>query len=103
MPLQTPRRVSVSTWALHPLIQTCAPGRPGDPNARINGRWTRGRWTYSTFPPRLPERGFKTMELCHFHIPSRDAEYLARFKAAREAAGVELWSLLIDDGDINSP
>ncbi len=100
MPLQTPRRVSVSTWALHPLIQTCAPGRPGDPDARLMGD-APGSLDLLEVPAALAERGFKTMELCHFHIPSRDPEYLVRFKAAREAAGVELWSLLIDDGDIN--
>lgn len=102
MALQTPRRVSVSTWALHPLIQTCAPGRPGDPDARIMGDG-QGTLDLRDVPAALAERGYKTMELCHFHIPSRDANYLAQFKAAREAAGVELWSLLIDDGDINHP
>ena len=33
--INTPRRLSVSTWALHELIGTVAPGRPGDLDARL--------------------------------------------------------------------
>jgi len=40
---------------------------------------------------------------CHFHLPSRSPGYLEQFWEAREAAGVELWNLLIDDGDIIHP
>lgn len=43
------------------------------------------------------------MELCHFHLPTTDPGYIEELRAAREAAGVELWSLLIDDGDLNHP
>jgi sugar phosphate isomerase/epimerase len=108
MPLQTPRRVSVSTWALHPLIQTVAPGRPpsadpdNNPNARLMEHHE-GTLDLLDVPHKLAAHGFTTMELCHFHLPSRDPEYIAKFRAAREAAGIELWSVLIDDGDINHP
>ncbi len=54
-------------------------------------------------PAELAAHGFTTMELCHFHLPSREDAYIEAFRAAREAAGVELWSVLIDDGDINHP
>jgi sugar phosphate isomerase/epimerase len=43
------------------------------------------------------------MELCHFHVADRSDAYLEKLKAAREAAGVELWNFLIDDGDIAHP
>ena len=42
------------------------------------------------------------MELCHFHLPT-DATYREEFRAAVSESGVELWSLLIDDGDIVHP
>lgn len=54
-------------------------------------------------PAALAEHGFKTMELCHFHVPSRDPAYLNKLRVAIEGAGVELWNLLIDDGDIVHP
>jgi sugar phosphate isomerase/epimerase len=43
------------------------------------------------------------MQLCHFHLPSRDAAYLSELRAAIEDAGVTLLALLIDDGDITHP
>lgn len=43
------------------------------------------------------------MQLCHFHLPSRDASYLAELKAALTEAGVSLHALLIDEGDPSDP
>ena len=108
MPLKTPRRMSVSTWALHSLIGTVAAGRPPSanptnaPDARMMGHAI-GTLDLLDVPAALAAHGYTTMELCHFHLPTRDLAYLTQFRAAREAAGVELWSLLIDDGDINHP
>lgn len=100
--LKTPLRVSVSTWALHPLLGTVAPGRPGDPDATLM-RPSEGTLDLLDVPAALAAHGYKTMELCHFHIPDRSPEYLAQLRARIEDAGVELWSLLIDDGDITDP
>jgi sugar phosphate isomerase/epimerase len=36
-------------------------------------------------------------------LPSREADYAKELRAALDAAGVELFSLLIDDGDITHP
>ena len=102
MPLQTPLRVSVSSWALHSLLGTVAPGRAGEPSARLMDE---GKPTLDLIrvPALLKERGFGTMELCHFHIPDRSACFLAEMRGALELAGVELWSFLIDDGDVTHP
>lgn len=101
-PLRTPRRVSVSTWALHSLIGATFPGRPGDPNAFMIDSHP-GTLDLLDVPAALASRGITTMELCHFHLPSREAGYIARLREAMEKAGVELWNLLIDDGDITYP
>jgi sugar phosphate isomerase/epimerase len=102
--IQTERRISVSTWALHGLIGTVAPGRPGEPDAAMMQPLSlTDPLPLLEVPGELAKRGYGTMELCHFHLPATDAAYLARFRAAREAAGVELWSVLIDDGDIVHP
>jgi sugar phosphate isomerase/epimerase len=102
MPLQTPRRVSVSTWSLHPLLGTCAPGRPGDTDARMMADKP-GTLDLLKVPAALAAQGFSTMELCHFHIPSREPHYLQRLRETIKEADVELWNLLIDDGDIVHP
>lgn len=100
--IQTPRRLSVSSWALHPLIGTVAPGRPGDPSATLMTPHT-GSLDLLHVPRALAARGYKTMELCHFHLPDHTACYLEEWASAREEAGVELWSLLIDDADLTHP
>ena len=102
--IQTPLRLSVSTWALHDLIATVAPGRPGDPEARLMPeRESGGSLSLLQVPRELAKRGITTMELCHFHLPETSARYLEEWASVREEAGVALWSLLIDDGDINHP
>lgn len=101
-PLRTPRRVSVSTWALHTLIGITSPGRPGDPSASMIASQP-GTLDLLDVPAELARRGIHTMELCHFHLPSREPAYLDRLKTAIDSAGVELWNLLIDDGDITHP
>ena len=101
-PLKTPLRASVSTWALHPLLGTVAPGRPGQPDARLMAT-REGSLDLLDVPEQLAAHGFHTMELCHFHLPETSAGYLEELKGRLEAHGIELWSLLIDDGDISDP
>jgi sugar phosphate isomerase/epimerase len=54
-------------------------------------------------PQHLKAHDFSLLELCHFHLPSTDNDYLQTFKQALQQAGVKLSSLLIDTGDIASP
>jgi hypothetical protein len=100
--LETPLRLSLSTWALHAALGTVAPGRPGDPGALLMKPHT-GSLDLLDLPRELAARGIFTMELCHFHVPDRSDVYLERLKAALSEAGVALWSLLIDDGDLTHP
>ena len=54
-------------------------------------------------PAQLAEHGVSALELCHFHLPTNAPDYLAQLRAALAGAGVELYSLLIDTGDITAP
>jgi sugar phosphate isomerase/epimerase len=54
-------------------------------------------------PQHLKAHDIFLLELCHFHLPSTDGEYLEKFKGALQQAEVKLWSVLIDTGDIASP
>ncbi len=54
-------------------------------------------------PAAMKAQGLGTLELCHFHLPSTEPEYLADFRAALTASDIELFSVLIDTGDIASP
>jgi sugar phosphate isomerase/epimerase len=54
-------------------------------------------------PNELSKRGYRSMQLCHFHLPSREDAYIADFRAALNEAQIDLHALLIDDGDITDP
>jgi sugar phosphate isomerase/epimerase len=54
-------------------------------------------------PAQLASRGIKRLEICHFHLPSSEAKYLQELRGSLDAAGVQMWTLLIDGGDITHP
>ncbi len=95
------RRISVSSWSLHRTLgrPPCygpagpAPGwsAPADAVALLD------------LPAKLAAAEIHTLELCHFHLPSREASYLDELNAALSAAHVELWSFLVDGGDVIHP
>ncbi len=96
-------RLSVSTWSLH--RQLGCPDFYGPEEGKQIPVATHGRGEISLLevPTRAAEFGINTLELCHFHIPSLDKGYLNELRGALEGANVELFSLLIDHGDITHP
>lgn len=96
-------RLAVSTWSLHrtlgrlpiygPEANGTVPTRPVAPDAL----------PLLDLPARLAAFGLHKVELCHFHLPSREPAYLHQLRAALERAEVTLWQLLIDAGDITHP
>ena len=101
--MSTPR-LSVSTWSLHRALGLTYPNSPGaDGKPTAVETYGPGSITLLDVPARLAAMGIATLEICHFHLPSRESAYLSELRAALDAAGVELFSLLIDDGDITHP
>ena len=95
-------RLSVSTWSLHRAL-----GRPdfyGPETDRIPA-YSHGRGSMSLIelPAHVARLGIGTLEICHFHLPSRAPSYLAELRRALEASGVRLFSLLVDAGDVTDP
>ena len=76
-------RLGVSTWSLHKSL-------------------TSGT-SLLDIPAQVAAHGLSKLEVCHFHFPSTDPAYLAEFRAALESAGVEFYTLLIDEGDLTHP
>jgi hypothetical protein len=94
--------IAVSSWALHQEL-----GQPkfygaGDDKIPIETH-NNGDLTLLELPHELKERGIRTMELCHFHLPSRDKEYLEALREEMDISGITLHALLVDDGDLTSP
>ncbi len=95
-----PARVSLSTWSLHHAM-----GRPvyeskgGTP---VNTSPDPAGLSLLELPGLCAVRGIRTLEICHFHFPQTDDAYFKKLKAAAAGAGVEFYSILVDDGDITS-
>jgi sugar phosphate isomerase/epimerase len=92
---------AVSTWSLHRTL-----GRFAAEGSAVSG----GRFISSPpseyalpllqLPAKLAEHNYEAVQICHFHIPSRDAEYIASLRQAFESAGVTIDAVLVDDGDL---
>ncbi|TYP79485.1 sugar phosphate isomerase/epimerase family protein [Paenibacillus methanolicus] len=97
--------LSVSTWSLHRLLGPL-------------------RWTYwdeqnktqatreelqpqeielLDLPAEAGKRGYRALEICHFHFPSTDEEFLRRLKLSFDRADMLFDTLLLDYGDLTSP
>ncbi|PYI54262.1 sugar phosphate isomerase/epimerase family protein [Paenibacillus flagellatus] len=96
--------ISVSTWSLHrllgPLRWTVWNAVDGTHETRIQEQ--PNVITLLELPAEAAKRGYAAVEICHFHFPATDTEYLLRLHAAFSAAGVSLDTLLLDYGDLTS-
>ncbi|MDQ4099402.1 MAG: sugar phosphate isomerase/epimerase, partial [Chloroflexota bacterium] len=54
-------------------------------------------------PGELRKHGYTSVQICHFHLPSRSLNYLQQLRDALSEAEIELEALLIDDGDLTDP
>ncbi len=94
---------SVSTWSLHRALGVTFIDKPADSSRTRTETYGAGSLSLLEVPARLAAMGIHTMEICHFHLPSRDAGYLGELRGAIADANVKLLSVLIDDGDITHP
>lgn len=101
--MSAPSRLSITTWSLHRTLGLTYPDPPGGERQPARETYGPGEVTLLEIPARVAETGIHTLEICHFQIPSRDPAYLNDLRGALDAAGVYLFSLLIDDGDLSHP
>lgn len=96
-------RLSISSWSLHRALGPTYRSSADSFKQLISNQDQPGTLDLLDLPARIAARGIKTLEICHFHLPSLDDSYLAELRAALDDAGVELFSILIDAGDITQP
>jgi hypothetical protein len=94
-------RVSVSSWSLHRALGsvwlddfTAEKKTPPNKEAAIR---------LLELPGLAAQHGINTLEICHFHFPSRENGFLVELASEASHAGVEIFSILIDDADITAP
>ncbi len=96
------RGLAVSTWSLHRTLgKPPITGPASDPSASAAPE--DGALSLLALPAQLQDFGIPLLEICHFHLPTRADAYLAALRQALENAGIGLWQLLIDGGDIAEP
>ncbi len=93
-------RVSVSSWSLHRALGSVwLDDFSPDKQTPLNGG---AAISLLQLPGMAAQHGIYTLEICHFHFPSRDQGYLVELAGEAAHAGVEIFSVLIDDGDITA-
>ncbi len=96
-------RYSVSTWSLHRTLGVTYPDSPGQARQGRTETWGAGTLDLLEVPAQLAQRGIHTMEVCHFQIPHREGSWIEEMRTALQSANVELFSVLVDAGDITHP
>lgn len=101
--LQNSSLIGVSSWAVHdelgaPPFFGIEAGAQIPPFSLPQGALPLLGW-----PAEIKKRGFSCLHLCHFHLPTRDADYLAELRAAIDQSGLQLHALLVDEGDVTHP
>jgi sugar phosphate isomerase/epimerase len=95
-------RLSISSWSLHRALGSRYQVDPAT-GQLISQTDTPSQLSLLEIPGQIAAQSIKTLEICHFHFPRVDEGYLAELRAALDEAGVELFSILIDSGDITHP
>jgi sugar phosphate isomerase/epimerase len=104
MASETSPVIAVSSWSVHRALGIFHPNAPGnDVAGHAEEKWGAPSLALTELPRAIAERDIRHLQLCHFHLESREPIYLREVRTAISEAGVTLSTLLIDDGDITHP
>ena len=93
-------RIMTSSWSLHRTLGQSMYQWPDPQAAPVLQGTGQGDLIFLELPAQLAARGIGMLEVCHFHFPRLDDGYIGEFRQALVDSGVELFSILIDAGDI---
>lgn len=93
----SPKRLSLSTWAVHEWLGKAYPDAPEAP---FEGTFVDSLGTLADLPIELSKRGILNLEVCHFHLRPELLKPLAEHCAPYR---VIFRQLLIDGGDVAHP
>jgi Xylose isomerase-like TIM barrel len=97
-------KFAVSTWSVHKLLGVTYANGPADrPDSKPRPTFGTGIMSLLELPSELKRREYTRAEICHFHLASCEPSYLKIVRDAFQASGVEIQTLLIDDGDLTHP
>ncbi|WP_246320832.1 sugar phosphate isomerase/epimerase family protein [Paenibacillus germinis] len=96
--------LSLTSWSLHRNLGPLQWTR-WDDNTRTQITVTQDQpelISLLELPAILAKKGFRSLEVCHFHFPDTSEEYLQELKHAFTEADLQFYTLLIEYGDISS-
>jgi sugar phosphate isomerase/epimerase len=97
-------RFAVSSWSLHRRLGATHPhDLDSDRVGPAEQTYGPGEITLLQLSGEVAPNGISRLEICSFHLPSRDGSYLAELKSSLASAGVRLQTLLIEAGDLSDP
>lgn len=97
-------RFTVSSWSVHRLLGTTHPhDLETDAVTPVEETYGPARLSFLDLPAQVAKNGISRLEICSFHISSREPTYLRELREALSSAGVTLQTLLIEAGDISDP
>ncbi len=94
--------IAVSSWAVDRTLGVRYPDSPSKGPGPIE-TLRADSLPLMLLPGELKAHGYHKMQLCHFHLPSRDVGYAEDLRASLAASEVELLTVLIDEGDVSHP
>lgn len=94
--------IAISSWSVHGLLGQVWYEPDADGNLINKNAGHTATLSLLELPAYIAKDGIQVMEVCHFHFPSLDDDYLAKFKSALESAGVTLANVLIDTGNLSN-
>ncbi|MBX3579819.1 MAG: sugar phosphate isomerase/epimerase [Rhizobiaceae bacterium] len=104
MPFDEKMRIAVSSWSLHRRLGTTHPhDLTTDAVPVAQETFGPAHVALLDLPGEIAAHDVHRLEICSFHLPSRDRAYLADLRASLQAAGVRLQTLLIEAGDLSDP
>lgn len=96
--------LSVSTWSLHrllgPLRWTYWDAETGTHRTHVQDQPQ--IHTLLELPEQAAKRGYRAIEVCHFHFPATDESYFMQLRQSFADAGVSFDTLLLDYGDLTT-
>ncbi len=96
--------IGISSWSVRHLLGPIYRGLALDPAARsVVDTYGMGALALLDLPAAMQAQGYATLDLCHFHLPRTDPDYLHVLRTRLDDAGVTLLTFLIDDGDLSHP
>jgi hypothetical protein len=95
--------IALSTWSVHNLLGVMYDSGPGSSDPHVSQPiFGPGKLPLAGLPAEMARRKISRAEICHFHLASRDPVYLDEIGASFQEKGIEIQTLLIDDGDLTN-